>query len=71
MTARQPCPPAPGPLETYEAEFDALLPTLAQRHGFREYLTGLLLPRDRKKRMTALAGAEPVVQPQAAPVQRL
>ncbi|MGZ6311751.1 MAG: hypothetical protein ACXWOH_14035, partial [Bdellovibrionota bacterium] len=29
------------------------------------------LPRDRNKTLTALAGAEPVVQAQAAPVQRL
>jgi SRSO17 transposase len=71
MTARQPCPPAPGPLEAYAAEFDACFPTLAQRRDFREYLTGLLLPRDRHKTLTALAGAEPVTQAHAAPVQRL
>ncbi|KAA2250727.1 hypothetical protein F0L68_38615 [Solihabitans fulvus] len=40
MTARRPCPPAPGPLEDYAARFDDLLGTLAQRRGFREYLTG-------------------------------
>ena len=28
----------------------------AQRRGFREYLTGLLLPRDRDKTLTCLAG---------------
>jgi hypothetical protein len=71
MTARQPCPPAPGPLETYAAAFDPLLPTLALRRSFRAYLAGLLLPRDRNKTLTALAGAEPIVQAQAAPVQRL
>ena len=33
---------------------------MAQRRGFREYLAGLLAPRDRNKTLTALAGAEPV-----------
>src|SRR4051794_24353791 len=37
MTARRPCPPAPGPLEDYAAGFDDLFGTLAQRRGFREY----------------------------------
>ncbi|MER6409045.1 transposase [Streptomyces viridosporus] len=60
VTARRPCPPAPGPLEDYAAQFDGLFSSLAQRWGFREYLTGLLLPRDRNKTLTALAGAEPV-----------
>jgi SRSO17 transposase len=59
------------PLEGYAAQFDPLFRSLAQRRSFREYLTGLLLPRDRSKTLTALAGAEPVVQAQAAAVQRL
>ncbi|WP_432164726.1 IS701 family transposase [Streptomyces sp. bgisy031] len=71
MTRRLPCPPAPGPLEVYAARFDDLLSTLAQRRGFREYLAGLLLPRDRNKTLTALAGSEPVVGAQHAAVQRL
>ena len=71
MTARQLCPPAPGPLEAYAAQFDPLFTTLAQRRGFRDSLAGLLLPRDRHKTLTALAGAEPIVDAQAAPVQRL
>ena len=44
---------------------------LAQRRGFREYLAGLLAPRDRNKTLTALAGAEPVAGAQHAAVQRL
>jgi SRSO17 transposase len=48
-----------------------LFGTLAQRRGFREYLQRLLLPRDRNKTPTALAGAEPVVAAQAGAVQRL
>src|SRR6266516_7793448 len=71
MTLRLPVPPAPGRLEAYAAEFDDLFASLAQRRSFREYLAGLLLPRDRHKTLTALAGAEPVVQAQAAPVQQL
>src|SRR3984893_15856762 len=71
MTGRRPCPVAPGPLEDYAARFDDLFGRLAQRRGFREYLQGLLLPRDRNKTLTALAGAEPVAGAQAAPVQRL
>jgi DDE superfamily endonuclease len=71
MTERVPCPSAPGPLEGYAAQFDPRFDTLAQRLGFREYLQGLLLPRDRNKTLTALAGAEPVVAAQAGAVQRL
>jgi len=71
MSARLPCPPAPGPLEEFAVQFDPLFRTLAQRHGFRTYLSGLLMPRDRSKTLTALVGAEPLVQAQAAEVQRL
>jgi SRSO17 transposase len=52
-------------------QFDPLFQTLAQRYGFRTYLSGLLLPRERSKTLTALVGAEPLVQAQAAEVQRL
>jgi hypothetical protein len=58
-------------LEAYAVQFDPLLKTPAQRHGFRTYLSGLLLPRERSKTLTALVGAEPLVQAQAAEVQRL
>ncbi len=44
---------------------------MAQRRGFREYLAGLLAPRDRNKTLTALAGAEPVTGSKLAAVQRL
>jgi hypothetical protein len=71
MTARRPCPAAPGPLEGYAARFDGLFGSLAQRRGFREYLAGLLAPRDRNKTLTALAGAEPVAGAQHRSVQRL
>src|SRR6266513_1737987 len=71
MTARRPCPAAPGPLEGYAARFDDLFGSLAQRRGFREYLAGLLAPRERNKTMTALAGAEPVTGAGHPAVQRL
>src|SRR5260370_7049767 len=71
MTRRLPCPVAPGPLEGYAARFDDLFGSLAQRRGFREYLGGLLAPRDRNKTLTALAGAEPVTGAQHRSVQRL
>jgi SRSO17 transposase len=71
MTTRRPCPPAPGPLEDYATQFDPLFTRLAQRRGLRAYLQGLLLPRDRNKTLTALAGTEPVVGAQHAAVQGL
>lgn len=71
MSKRIPCPPAPGPLEDYAIHFDDLFGSLAQRRGFRDYLQGLLLPRERNKTLTALAGAEPVVGAQHPGVQRL
>jgi hypothetical protein len=71
MTTRRSCPPAPGPLEVYAQRFDSLFSSLAQRRGFRDYLQGLLLPRDRNKTLTGLAGAEPVAGAQHRQVQRL
>ena len=71
MTTRRPCPPAPGPLEGYAAQFDPLFARLAQRRGLRTYLQGLLLPRDRNKTLTCLVGAEPVVGAQQGAVQGL
>jgi len=71
MTTRRLCPPAPGPLEDYAQRFDALFSSLAQRRGLRDYLQGLLLPRDRNKTLTGLAGAEPISGAQHREVQRL
>ncbi|HUY99933.1 MAG TPA: transposase [Thermomicrobiaceae bacterium] len=44
---------------------------LPQRRAFRAYLQGLLLPRERNKTLTGLAGTEPVLGAQAGPAQRL
>ena len=71
MTQRQPCPPAPGPLVAFARQFDAAFTSVALRHAFRAYLHGLLLPRERNKTPTTLAGSEPVIGAQAPPAQRL
>jgi hypothetical protein len=57
MTKRSPLNPAPGPLEDYALSFDVLFGARAQRHSFRRYLEGLLLPAERNKTLTALAKA--------------
>jgi DDE superfamily endonuclease len=64
-------PSVPLPLEQYARAFDDLFQTHIQRRRFREYLAGLLLPRDRNKTLTALVGAEPITQAQTGPVQQL
>ncbi len=64
-------PPVPLPLDQYAQAFDDLFHTYIQRRRFRDYLAGLLLPRDRNKTLTALVGAEPITQAQTAPVQQL
>ena len=64
-------PTVPVPLEQYAHGFDDLFHTHIQSRHFREYLAGLLLPRDRNKTLTALVGAEPITQAQTAPVQQL
>ena len=71
MSSYCPCLPAPGPLQDYAVQFDSLFNRLSQRQSFRTYLAGLLLPRDRSKTLTAIAGAEPWVQAQSPKVQQL
>ncbi|MDP9411788.1 MAG: IS701 family transposase [Actinomycetota bacterium] len=71
MTKRSSVSPAPGPLEYYCARFDDLFGARAQRHGFRRYLEGLLLPAERNKTLTALANTEPVVGAQRKEAQSL
>jgi hypothetical protein len=71
MTRRYPVSPAPGPLEDYAHSFDDLFSARAQRHGFRRYLEGLLLPAERNKTLTALANTEPIVGAQRKEAQSL
>ena len=71
MTRRLPCPAAPGLIEDYAQQFDALFDSRAQRRAFRHYLQGLLLPRERNKTLTGLAGTEPDLGAHAPPAQRL
>ena len=71
MTRRYPVSPAPGPLEDYARCFDELFGARAQRHSFRRYLEGLLLPAERNKTLTALANTEPVAGAQRKEAQSL
>jgi hypothetical protein len=71
MTERKTVPTAPCPLEDYAAQFDGLWAKAAQRESFRAYLQGLLLPRDRNKTLTALAGARPIEDGEHSRVQKL
>jgi DDE superfamily endonuclease len=71
MAVSREAPAVPALLEQYAHTFDDLFHTHIQRRRFREYLAGLLLPRDRNKTLTALVGAEPITQAQTAPVQQL
>jgi hypothetical protein len=71
MTKRSPVSPAPGPLEEYAERFDDLFGARAQRHSFRRYLEGLLLPAERNKTLTALANTEPLTGAQRKEAQSL
>src|ERR687898_2735122 len=71
MTRRYPVSPAPGPLEDYAESFDDLFGARAQRHSFRRYREGLLLPAERNKTLTALANTESVVGAQRREAQSL
>jgi hypothetical protein len=71
MTRRYPVSPAPGPLEDYAKCFDDLFGARAQRHAFRRYLEGLLLPAERNKTLTALANTEPLKGAQRKEAQSL
>jgi DDE superfamily endonuclease len=70
-TSRLPVAPAPGPLEDYLAEFDPVLVSRAQRAAIRDYVVGLLRPRERNKTLTALADTEPGVGSKHREEQRL
>ena len=58
MTKRLPCPPAPGPLEAYAAQFDPLFGSLAQR----QQLLGM--PRAEVGRIQLPNGAQAILRDQ-------
>jgi hypothetical protein len=60
MTARRPLPTRARPAGGVAIQFKPLRASVAQRRGFRDYLQGLLAPRDRNKTLTGLADAEPI-----------
>jgi hypothetical protein len=70
-TSRLPVDPAPGPLESYLAEFDSVLISRAQRSAIRDYTAALLRPTERNKTLTALADTEPGVGSKHREEQRL
>jgi len=71
MTQRRAVAPAPGPLEDYAVHFDVLFSQANQRHAFRQYLEGLLIPAERNKTLTALANVEPILGAQSPEAQSL
>jgi SRSO17 transposase len=71
MTDQRPATPAPAPLEAYAQQFDGRFEKLNQRHSFRRYLEGLLLPTERHKSLTGLANTEPVIGAQHRHAQAL
>src|SRR5215203_5734832 len=71
MTKRYSVSPAPGALEDFAECFDGLFGARAQRHSFRRYLEGLLLPAERNKTLSALANTEPVAGAQRKEAQGL
>src|SRR5215217_626128 len=71
MTKRYPVSPAPGQLEDNAMSLADLFGARAQRHAFRRYMEGLLLPAERNKTLTALANTEPVVGAQRKEAQSL
>jgi SRSO17 transposase len=58
-TARKPTQPTTSAVDAFCAQFDHLLNRHAARTAFRQYLIGLLLPREHNKALTVLASLVP------------
>src|SRR5579884_71876 len=71
MTHRLTVSPAPLPLEAYASAFDDLFSRANQRHAFRRYLEGVLLPAERHKTLTGLANTAPGAGAQRPEAQAL
>jgi hypothetical protein len=58
-TSRKPTAPTAEAIDRFCSHFDDLFCRLAERTALRHYLIGLLLPRERNKTLTELAGMVP------------
>ena len=58
-TPRKPTAPTAEAVDAFCARFDALFGRLAERTALRQYLIGLLLPREHNKTLTVLAALVP------------
>jgi SRSO17 transposase len=58
-TPRKPTAPTAEAIDHFCAHFDDLFPRLAERTALRQYLIGLLLPRERNKTLVELARQVP------------
>jgi SRSO17 transposase len=58
-TSRKPSPPTMEAIDQFCAQFDDLFCRLAERTALRQYLIGLLLPREHNKTLTVLASLVP------------
>src|SRR5688572_9494027 len=58
-TPRKPTPPTAEAIDAFCAQFDDLFCRLAERTALRQYLIGLLLPREHNKTLTVQASLVP------------
>jgi hypothetical protein len=58
-TARKPTPPTSEAIDQFCAPFDDLFGRYEERQALRQYLIGLLLPRDHNKTLVELASFVP------------
>src|SRR5260370_13129634 len=64
-TPRKPTPPTTAAIDAFCAAFDDLLCRSQERIAFRQYLIGLLLPREHNKTLVELAAIVPAANRQA------
>jgi SRSO17 transposase len=58
-TPRKPAAPTTDAIDAFCAQFDDVFCRLAERQAFRQYLIGMLLPREHNKTLTVLASLVP------------
>src|SRR5918911_3639583 len=59
VTPRKPTRPTVAAIDQFCAQFDDLFSRRAAREAFRQYVMGLLLPREHNKTLTVLAALVP------------